>query len=230
MLDTMAALEPTTGEIFQDTLDYRTSGDITGDWKHSVSYAALGYYPSPSFELNAEDQALLMGSVRRTLARYLETGVREAVPPERVTPGLERRAGAFVTLQKNGELRGCVGRLSGGEPLARIIPRLALSAALDDSRFEPVSAGDDGRSLEAEISVLSPVKRIASRAEFRVNKHGAILETGYHRGLLLPQVATERHWSAEQFLSALARKAGTTEAAYEQPGAKLLIFRAQVIR
>ncbi|HWR53880.1 MAG TPA: AmmeMemoRadiSam system protein B [Bryobacteraceae bacterium] len=230
LLDAMAAIEPATGEIFQDTLDYRTSGDITGDWTHSVSYAALGYYPWPSLELNAEDQRLLLDSVRRTLLRYLETGVRQAVPPERITPGLERRAAAFVTLHKHGELRGCVGRLCGGDPVARIVPELALSAALDDSRFEPLTAGANGSDIRAEISILSPPKRVDSRSAFRVNEHGAILETDCDRGLLLPQVAIERQWTAEQFLNALARKSGTTPEAYEDAATKLSVFRAQVIR
>lgn len=230
LLDTMAALEAETGEIFQETLDYRTSGDITGNWKHSVSYAALGFYPWASLQLDQDDQGLLMDSVRRTLARYLETGMRQPLPPERDTPGLDRRAAAFVTLHEDGELRGCVGRLCGGDPLSRVVPRLALSSALDDSRFEPLRAGIDAKRIEPEISVLSPLKRVPSRDAFRVNEHGAILEGEHHRGLLLPQVATERGWTAEQFLLALTRKAGTTPEVYDDPQTKLFVFRAQVIR
>jgi len=85
-------------EIFQETLDYQTSGELTGDYRHSVSYGALGYFPARSFHLAPQEQALLLGSARQTLRHYLETGERKPIPPKRIAPGLERKAGAFVTL------------------------------------------------------------------------------------------------------------------------------------
>jgi AmmeMemoRadiSam system protein A/AmmeMemoRadiSam system protein B len=225
LLETLGLLDG--GEIFQETLDYQTSGEITGDYSHSVSYAALGYFPHPSFNLDADDQELLLASARDTLARYLETGERTPVPPARITPGLERRAAVFVTLHSNGSLRGCVGRRASGEPLASAVPEMTLAAALDDSRFEPVSRGEAG--LELEISVLTPPKLLRGRDGFRVGEHGGILEAGYHHALLLPQVATERNWSAEQFLAALAHKAGAPRGVYDDPDTRLSVFRAQII-
>jgi len=109
-----------------------------------------------------------------------------------------------------------------------VIPELTIAAATEDRRFPPVSPGESG--LEIEISVLSPMKRIAGREDFRVNIHGAMLEAGSRHGLLLPQVATERNWSADLFFDALARKAGVGREVYSDPATRLHVFRAQIIR
>lgn len=215
-------------EIFQETLDYQTSGEITGDYRHSVSYAALGYFPYSAFHLGREDQAALMESARRTLEHYQRTGERRAVLPAGGTNALERRAAAFVTLYRDGQLRGCVGRRAALEPLARTVPEMTLAAALDDTRFPPL--GRDETGIEIEISVLSPFKRILDRGAFRAGEHGALLHSGVQHGLLLPQVATERNWSADQFFEALARKAGAPKHAYGDPNTRLYVFRAQIIR
>jgi hypothetical protein len=225
LLETMRSLEG--DEIFQETLDYQTSGELTGDYRHSVSYGALGYFPARSFHLAPQEQALLLGSARQTLRHYLETGERKPIPPKRIAPGLERKAGAFVTLTSRGDLRGCVGRRAAEDPLWRLAPALTLAAALEDSRFRPVKPGEAG--LEVEISVLSPLKWMADTSGFRVNEHGALLEAGLSRGLLLPQVATERNWTARQFLDALARKTGVSEKVYGEASTRLFVFRAQIL-
>jgi AmmeMemoRadiSam system protein A len=159
---------------------------------------------------------------------YLETGERRPIPPQGGSPALERHAAAFVTLTSQGDLRGCVGRKASTEPLATLVPSLTLAAALEDTRFAPIRRGE--ADLELEVSVLTPMKRIASLDEFRVNEHGALLEAGFNHGLLLPQVATERNWTARQFLDALARKAGAGRDAYRDPSARVYVFRAQIIR
>lgn len=214
-------------EIFQETLDYQTSGEITGHFHHSVSYAALGYFPYSAFHLGPEDQAALLRSARRTLEHYQQTGERRAIPAEGGSSVLERRAAAFVTLHKNGQLRGCVGRRAAVEPLSRTVAEMTLAAALDDSRFDPVSRTETG--LQIEISVLSPFKRITDRSAFRINQHGAVLQAGVHHGLLLPQVASERGWTAEQFFEALVRKAGVSSNVYRDPSVRIFVFRAQII-
>jgi AMMECR1 domain-containing protein len=83
--------------------------------------------------------------------------------------------------------------------------------------------------LEVEISVLSPFKRLADLDGFRVNEHGALLESGQRHGLLLPQVATERNWTAPQFLDALTQKTGVSRDAYRNPSTRVYVFRAQII-
>jgi len=215
-------------DIFQTTLDYRTSGEITEDYTHSVSYAALGYFPYRALDLDPEAQRLLVSSARATLEHYLETGDRQPIPPQGGNPALERRAAAFVTLTSQGNLRGCVGRKVSTEPLSKLVPTLTLTAALEDTRFAPVRRGET--DLDLEVSVLSPMKRIANLDEFRVNEHGALLEAGVNHGLLLPQVATERHWTGGQFLDALLRKAGAGRDAYRDPSTRVYVFRAQIIR
>lgn len=214
-------------EYFQQTLDYQTSGEITGDYHHSVSYGALGYFPHTSFELDQDDQSFLLDLARRTLAHYQQTGKTTPPPfPSSGRPALARRAGVFVTLHSDGKLRGCIGNVFPVEPLEQAVPQLTLAAALDDPRFDPVSREEHG--LEIEISVLSPMKRILRPEELRAGEHGALLRLGARQGLLLPQVASERGWTAEQFLRALGNKAGAGQQACWDPAAKLYVFRAQV--
>jgi len=224
LLHTLTLLEGE--ELFQETLDYETSADITGDVRHSVSYGALGYFPARSFALGPADQALLLESAHATLRNLLETGRRTPVPPRTVTPALTRRSGAFVSLHEGTHLRGCVGHRAGAQPLAEAIPGLTLSAALDDPRFQPLHEARE--PVEIEISVLTPMKLLAEESAFRLGEHGLYLTCGAHRALLLPQVAQDRAWTAEEFLGALARKAGLPADGWSRPGARLYAFRAQV--
>jgi AmmeMemoRadiSam system protein B/AmmeMemoRadiSam system protein A len=226
LIETLRLLERKE-EIFPDTLDYRNSGEITDDYRHAVSYGAVGYFPESSFRLEREEQELLVDSARRTLRRYVETGERKPIPPARIPPGLERRAGAFVTLHKQGELRGCVGRRASAEPLWETVPSMTLAAMLEDTRFRPVKKGEEG--IDLDISILSPFKLLANLDDFRAGEHGALLDAGMHQGVLLPQVATERGWGAQEFFEALARKTGVTADVYRQPGTRVSVFRAQII-
>jgi AmmeMemoRadiSam system protein A len=214
-------------ELYQDVLDYQTSGEITGDFHHSVSYGATGYFPWHAFELTGEEKTELLDVARRTLDTYQRTGKRERPAGAPKLPGLERRSSVFVTLHRGGELRGCLGRSSGDESLWESVPDLTIAAATEDRRFPPLARGETG--VEIEISVLSPMKRILDQSGFRVNIHGALLEAGSRHGLLLPQVATERNWGAEPFFDALARKAGVSRAACSDESTRLRVFRAQVI-
>ncbi|MCC6859933.1 MAG: AmmeMemoRadiSam system protein B [Bryobacterales bacterium] len=223
LLETLAGWE---SEVFAETLDYQTSGEITGDYRHSVSYASLGFFPAASFLLDEQERRLLMESARRTLDHMLETGRREPVFPARETPALSRRAGVFVSLHLDGKLRGCVGTRSPTEPLHVCVPQMTLAAALDDTRFDALQPGEG--NIEIEISVLTPVKRIARPEQFRLHEHGAYLEAGHRRSLLLPQVAAGRDWTAPRFLEALVRKAGLAGKVYEDPQTRLYVFRAQV--
>jgi len=211
-------------EIYQQMLDYQTSGDITGDYAISVSYAALGYFPASSFWLREEDQRKLEQSARNALRSYEMSGhrEREAVPHG---GGTERRAPAFVSLYEGGKLCGCIGHLRESEPLWESVPELALASALDDKRFEPKPVRE--AALDVEISVLTPFKRVASAEYICPGLHGAMLEAGPKRGLLLPQVAADRNWSRTQFLEALSVKAGGGPGLYLQPDARLSVFQAQ---
>ncbi len=227
LLATMRHLDR-AGEIFEEVLDYQTSGEITKDFHHSVSYGAAGFFPQAAFELNVQEQQAVLDLAKRTLAAYQKTGkgIVPSLPPTGLA-GLARRAALFVTLHKNGELRGCLGRSAALESIESVVPEMTMAAALEDSRFDPVSPSETG--LEVEVSILSPMKRIAGRGDFRVNEHGALLKAGGRQGLLLPQVATERGWSADRFFRALAEKAGAGAGVYSDPSTRIYVFRAQVI-
>jgi AmmeMemoRadiSam system protein B/AmmeMemoRadiSam system protein A len=216
------------GEVFQEVLDYQTSGEITGDFHHSVSYGALGYFPCTSFQLGEEEQSAILEMARRTLAEYQRTGERKVpdFPPSGL-PSLARRSALFVTLHEHGQLRGCLGRSMPLDSLENAVPELTMAAALEDTRFDPVSPSET--ALEVEISILSPMKRLAQRGDFRVNQHGAVLRARGRQGLLLPQVATERGWNADQFFHALAVKTGVSAGVYSDPSTRIDVFRAQII-
>jgi len=213
-------------EIFQETLDYQTSGDITGDYNHTVSYGALGYFPVRSFWVDAAERALLLDSARKTLQRLRDTGEHLPVPPREMTPALSRKAGVFVSLHQGERLLGCVGSRLSCESLAEIVPETTLRAALDDPRF-PTVLGVEGE-INIEISILSPMKPIRNARAFCIGLHGITLDCGGRQALLLPQVAAGRQWSSEQFLSALSVKAGLGTKGYQSPGAHLRVFQAQV--
>lgn len=212
-------------EIFAETLDYQTSGDITGDYGHSVGYGALGFFRAGAFGLDESDRQVLLESAHSTLRRLNEAGNElPQVAPDPSGP-LRRAAPVFVSLHLHGELLGCIGRLSGPESLARSVPELALNA-LHDPRFPARARAPQG--VEVEISVLTPMKRLRDASAFRLREHGALLECWGRRGLLLPQVARERGASAEWFLDALSQKAGLPKGSWRDPQARLSVFRAQV--
>jgi MEMO1 family protein len=212
-------------DVYQSTLDYQTSGEITGDFRQSVSYAALAYCRRDEFALDEPDRQALLASAVETLRCLRESGRRDAVPA-RGSNALESRRGAFVSLHQGAELLGCIGNCAGREPLGIAIGDLTLAAALDDPRFSPASKA--AGPIEIEISVLTPFKRIASPAGFQLGRHGACLRMAGRTGLLLPQVAEDYQWTPEQFLSATARKAGLGPHAWRDSQARLFVFEAQV--
>jgi len=122
---------------------------------------------------------------------------------------LPEASGAFVTLKKKGELRGCIGTLECRAPLAEEVARVAVCAAREDPRFEPVRASELDE-IDVEVSVLGPLEEIDpfDPAAIVVGVHGLVVERGYRRGLLLPQVATELNWDREAFLAHTCLKAG----------------------
>ena len=142
-------------------------------------------------------------------------------------PAVLQPSGAFVTLHERNELRGCIGYIEAARPMVETVHNVAAKAALEDPRFPPVSP-EELSSIELEISVISPMKRIQSADEIEVGKHGILLQAGMSRGLLLPQVATEYGWDRETFLCQTARKAGLPSSAWKNPETRIFIFTAEV--
>jgi len=222
----METLRRLNAELYLDKLDYQTSGELTGDYKHSVSYAALGWFPRASFDLDEGDRAALLESAERTLEELRRAGQRKAIPATGGSPALQARRGMFVSLHQERELLGCVGNISGRGPMAEEAAKLTLAAALEDPRFRPAARVPG--PIHIEISALTPFRRIFGAAQCRVGSHGLFLKLGDRGGLLLPQVAAERGWLAEEFLEAVARKSGLGKHAWRDPKARLYVFEAEV--
>ncbi len=163
-----------------------------------------------------------------TLARRcLEARVRrEAPPPVERGGGLDEPMGAFVTIHTSGELRGCLGRLETDRPLADNVAHLAGVVSDSDPRFAPLSISELG-DTDIEISALTPEEEVHDVSEIEVGRHGLIVERDPHRGLLLPQVATEHGWDRETFLDHTCLKAGLPKDAWRL-GVRILRFEAQV--
>jgi AmmeMemoRadiSam system protein A len=179
-------------------------------------------------DLSEHDQTTLLTLARSALEARV-TGRRAPVVEPAGVLALHR--GAFVTIHRLGNLRGCLGRLTIDLPLGQTIVHLAGLVSDSDPRFPPV-APHELAELEIEISVLTPEREIASIDEIEVGRHGLIVEDDGHRGLLLPQVAIEHGWNRETFLEHTCLKAGLPGDAWKQgarkPRARVLVFEADV--
>ena len=147
--------------------------------------------------------------------------------PAITEPALLERRGAFVTLKKDGELRGCIGTFLADKPLLEIVADMACQAAFHDPRFWPLEPGEFD-SIHIEISVLSPLREISSIEEIQVGKHGIYIIKGAYRGVLLPQVATEYNWNRIQFLDQTCIKAGLMPGCWKEPNTIIYIFSAEI--
>jgi AmmeMemoRadiSam system protein A len=150
-------------------------------------------------------------------------------PPPRDFPNeefLQQPAGAFVTLHRRGRLRGCVGQLPGRDALAAVVAHCARAAALDDSRFDPVTSSELSE-IDIEVSVLSALEDVALDA-IEPGKHGLLVGRGMQRGVLLPQVASQFKWGAQRFLEETCVKAGLEHDAWKDPTTRVQAFTADV--
>lgn len=190
-------------------IDYRNSGDAAaGDKSRVVGYCAMGVYQSgtgsmqtekSSYQISGEDRSSLLKLARETIKSYVSTGKIPVVETAKLSPVLKTPAGAFVSLYKNKELRGCIGRFDPDQPLYKVIQDMAVASSTRDSRFNPVQPGELG-NIRIEISVLTPLKRINSADEIILGKHGIYMKKGYHSGTFLPQVANSTGWTKDEFL------------------------------
>jgi AmmeMemoRadiSam system protein B/AmmeMemoRadiSam system protein A len=175
--------------------------------------------------LSSRERDLLRTTARRSLEHSVKGAAREC--PEAATERLREKRGAFVTLKKGGQLRGCIGYIRPYKPLIDAVWEMAESAALRDHRFLPVepSEVDD---LEIEITVLSPLERIEDPDRVLVGRHGLLVSRGHQTGVLLPQVPVEADWDRETFLSQTCVKAGLPPDSWRDPKTTLEIFTAEV--
>jgi hypothetical protein len=166
------------GANHAELVKHQTSGDITGDYSSVVGYAGILIT-----EIEESPQVRL---ARATVEAYVKKGT---IPyPEAVLPEMQGKAGVFVSLHKGDELRGCIGTIEPTEnSIALEIVQNAISAATRDPRFFPVTA-DELPQIEYSVDVLTEPESIASEKELNPKKYGAIVESGYRRGLLLPDL------------------------------------------
>lgn len=175
--------------------------------------------------LDDTDKAILLKLARATLEAYF---ANEATPTFQTSrTALLEQKGAFVSLHRGDELRGCIGQLYPDRELFKIVQHCVLSAALEDTRFVPVIQ-EELSDLSIEISVLTPFRRVRNVEEIEVGRHGLYIVRGGFRGLLLPQVATQYHWDRTKFLEHTCMKSGLPESAWRDPHTVIHTFEAEV--
>ncbi|HXI12879.1 MAG TPA: AmmeMemoRadiSam system protein A [Thermoanaerobaculia bacterium] len=176
--------------------------------------------------LSQRDRGTLLTIAREAIHATLN---RQPFDPDQYSPSeaIRRHAGAFVTLERSGQLRGCIGAIHSTDPLHRTVARNAVSAAFRDPRFPPLTRAElDG--LEVEISVMGPVEPVTDFDSIKVGRDGLIVRDGHRTGLLLPQVAIDLGWDRDTFLSQTCRKAGLSPDCWRSSSCSVEKFSAEV--
>lgn len=230
-------------------LKYDTSGRIAGDWENTVSYVSAAvrcrWTPMPrarpeekepaapkgkdrDMKIPDADRKALLALARGTIQTYFSTRTKAApkdlgIP---VTPGMRQIAGAFVTLHKHGDLRGCIGEIVPTRPLVEAVIDHAINAAFGDRRFDALTEMELPL-CDVEISALSEPRDIGSWKEIVLGTHGIVLHKQGRSAVFLPQVAPEQGWDVPTTLAHLATKAGLSPDDWRE-GAKFQVFEAVV--
>jgi len=202
-------------DIHIHKVDYQNSGDISnGDKNKVVGYLAMAVEKKQrlkvpdDFVLEEKDRKQLLQLARSTITQYVKDKTIYGLSEFHDTKTLNQKAGAFVSLYINKELRGCIGTFNPTGKLISTVQEMAISAATNDYRFSPVKTSEL-KDIEIEISVLTPLKRINSIDEISLGKHGIYIIKGSSTGTLLPQVPDKYNWTVEEFLGYCSRdKAG----------------------
>jgi AmmeMemoRadiSam system protein B/AmmeMemoRadiSam system protein A len=224
------------------------SGDVTGDRGKVVGYSSVAFYTEEAKTdakkeaeavqgdhvktedfINPDDRKMLLSMARQTLEEFLKSGK----PPEffkdgNIPENLKKEAGMFVTLHRKGQLRGCIGYVVGRDPIYKAVVSLAISSATQDPRFYPVKY-EELKDIDIEISVMSPLKKVASADDIIMGTHGVYIKKGFNSGLFLPQVATETGWDKVTFLRQLCSgKAGLPQDAWKEKDTEIYVFTADI--
>jgi len=192
-------------------VEYKNSGDaeLYGDKDRVVGYCSIVLEQQESagdanYSLSPEEKADLLNIARSTIMEYVKYDNVPVFDEKKMSDKLKQPCGAFVTLKKDGQLRGCIGRFDAVEPLYDVVKQMAIAASTQDYRFPRVTP-DEIDDLEIEISVLTPMRKISSIDEIVLGKHGIYIKKGSAAGTFLPQVATETGWTKEEFLGHCAK-------------------------
>jgi hypothetical protein len=222
------------GATHAQILRYANSGDATGDKSRVVGYGAVAITPASAAETRKSAEFSLTKEEKNALMKIARNSVETAVRDRKMYlvgstgfPRLEEARGAFVTLKEHGELRGCIGYITPMKSLAETVRDVASYAALEDTRFTPVTV-QELPLLEYEISVMSPLRRVLDIKGIKVGKHGLIMKQGEIEGLLLPQVPVEQHWDRDTFIEETCLKAGLPRTAWKDEDTDIFMFTALV--
>lgn len=230
------------GYLKHHLVRYATSGEVTEDKSSVVGYAAIVMVERPAHFadwLSRDAGMALVRSARQTLEAHFRQSRSDWEPRAHEEslggwvrlnqyPELARAQGMFVTLKRQGRLRGCIGRIETDQSMADLLPIVALDAALRDPRFKPVTS-DELDQLQVELSILGPPAELKEFTELVAGRDGVVLEYQGHRGLFLPQVWEETGWTRVEFLQELARqKLGLAPEIWKQ--AKLFVFQDQIFK
>ena len=213
-------------------IQYKNSGDSeAGDRKRVVGYNAIAVSlkeekESPNIGLTEAAKKDLLVIARNAIDLFVRNGRMPVIDTSRLDRGAKRKGGAFVTLRKQGELRGCIGRFDASEPLYDVVQQMAVASATEDYRFSRVQP-DEMAGIDVEISALTPMRKISSIGEITLGRDGIYIRKGDRSGTFLPQVADETGWTKEEFLGHCARdKAGLAWDGWK--GADIYVFQATV--
>jgi AmmeMemoRadiSam system protein A len=175
--------------------------------------------------ISRDEQEKLLRWVRVTIEVAVRGEGRREIPEAEVTEGLRAPRGVFVTLKKQGELRGCIGKMDFERPLWANAVDAAVASALEDPRFQPVTR-EELDEIAIEISILERPEDLPEPGRFDVQQHGIIVQKGWRHALLLPKVAQEQDWDATKTLEMVCQKAGLPTDAWRDPAARLQVFTA----
>jgi MEMO1 family protein len=201
-------------------LDYSNSGDSPQGGKDEVvGYNALAVIERNNKEVHnqgadvassftEEEKRQLFKIAKNSILSKLTLNKNYQIDEKTIPANLKKPMGAFVTLKIDGALRGCIGRFISSEPLYKVVQESALSSAFEDPRFSPVTK-EEFKNTDVEITVIGPLKKINNINEIVLGRHGIYIKKDSRAGTMLPQVATENHWTVEEFLGYTSRdKAG----------------------
>ena len=211
-------LGATNGVLFR----YANSGDVSGDRSRVVGYAAMGLYRTPLSESQRQE---LLSLAKRTVLSYVRTKKEPGV--EAQDARLQANGATFVTINRNHQLRGCIGNIQPIMPLYRSVVRNAVAASSQDPRFPPMTP-EELLDMEIEVTILSPLEPVNSVKDLRIGTHGIYLARDGRSSVFLPQVPVEQGWDLPTTLDQLCYKAGLPPGAWK--GAQLYRFTADIVR
>jgi hypothetical protein len=184
--------------------------------------------------ISEENGKYLVDIAKKSILHYLETGERLEIPEDHPLE-LDEKLGVFVTLNENNDLRGCIGYAEPIEPAINATIEVAIAAAFNDPRFPEVTK-DEFEKLDFEVTVLTKPEIIYVAhpdqyfEEIEIGRDGLIVQKGYSRGLLLPQVAVEQAWNKEEFLEHTCMKAGISADSWMDESCDVSKFQGQIFK